>query len=106
MNRGILFLAGAVLLDILSNVLLKRSAGFKYRLWGCGAVAGILAAFFLLAQAVRTMDISIAYALWGAAGMLLTSFIDVVFYHVRLGKSALIGLLCMLTGIVLIQSLN
>ena len=103
MNKEILFLTAAVLLDILSNVLLKNSAGFKHKLWGCSAIMCILAAFFFLAQAVKTMDISIAYALWGAVGILLTSFIDVVFYHVKLRLSALLGILCMITGVILVQ---
>ncbi len=93
-------------MDILSNILLKKSAGFKFKLWGGSAIFCVLCAFLFLAQAVRTMDLSVAYVLWGAAGILLTTFIDVIFYHIKLRESGVIGLLCMITGIILIQSLN
>ncbi|MDQ0204534.1 spermidine export protein MdtI [Pectinatus haikarae] len=93
-------------MDIAANILLKNSAGFKRKLYGFFAVICIFTAFFLLAQAVKTMDISIAYALWGAAGMLITGILDVMFYHVKLKSSALLGLLCMIIGIVIIQTMD
>ena len=106
MNNGVIFLLLAVLLDMASNVLLKKSAGFRNKIYGISAILCIVTAFFMLGQAIRTMDLSIAYALWVAAGMLLTSFIDTTFFHVKLKGSALVGILCMITGIVLIQSLD
>lgn len=106
MNNGVLFLAIAILMDVFANILLKKSDGFKRKFWGIGAILCIVSAFSLLAQAVKTMDLSIAYALWGAVGMLLTTSIDIAFYRVRLKSRALVGIVFMVAGIVLIQSLN
>jgi len=49
------------------------------------------------------MDLSIAYAFWGAAGLILTTFVDMTFYGLRLKNSAIAGIACMITGIVLIK---
>jgi Membrane transporters of cations and cationic drugs len=104
MINGLCFLAVAVLMDVLANILLKKSAGFRKKTWGMAAVLSILCSFFMLAQAVKTMDLSVAYALWGAVGLLLTTSIDMIFYHIKLKNSAILGLLFMITGILLIHS--
>lgn len=104
MNDGFLFLAVSILLDVAANVCLKKSGGFQQRRWGAAAVALIILAFIALSQAVKTMELSIAYAIWGAMGLLLTTGLDVVFYGVKLRGAAIAGIACMVTGIVLIKS--
>jgi spermidine export protein MdtI len=104
MSNGILFLSVSIVLDVIANIFLKKSDGFKNKSWGFGAVILIIIAFATLSQAVKTMDLSVAYALWGASGLLLTTGLDVAFYGVKLKSMALIGIVCMMTGIVLIQS--
>ena len=104
MNEGLLFLSLSIILDVIANIFLKKSDGFKNKLWGMGAVVLIIIAFIALSQAVKTMDLSIAYALWGAMGLLLTTGLDIAFYGVRLKGVGVAGILCMVTGIVLIKS--
>ena len=52
MNEGFLFLIGSILCDVVANICLKKSQGFKYKLWGAGAVLLIIIAFIALAQAI------------------------------------------------------
>lgn len=104
MNDGLIFLGIAILLDIVANICLKKSSGFKNKPWGYGAVIMIILAFIMMTQAVKTMDLSIAYALWGALGLILTTGIDIAFYGVRLNGSGIAGIVCMVTGIMLIKS--
>ncbi len=56
----------AALIDIAANMALTRSNGFKRKLWGALAILLVLSAFTLLAQAVKEIDLAIAYASWGA----------------------------------------
>lgn len=49
------------------------------------------------------MDLSIAYALFGACGLLLTTIIDKLFFGLRIKPLGIIGLMTMITGIVLIK---
>lgn len=104
MNEGIVFLMISILLDLAANVCLKKSRGFKDKSWGFGSVTCIILAFIMLSQAVKTMELSVAYALWGATGLLLTTGLDVAFYGVRLKGVAVLGIASMITGIVLIKS--
>ena len=48
-------------MNIVANMALTRSHGFKYKGWGITAIVLVLAAFTLLAQAVKEIDLAIAY---------------------------------------------
>ena len=56
--------------DVLANICLKKSQGFKYKLYGFLAISLVGFAFLCLAYAISIMDLSIAYALFGACGLL------------------------------------
>lgn len=63
----IAFLILAVILEIIANILLKMSDGFR-RVWlGILSLLSVLGAFSALAQAVKGIELSVAYALWGGS---------------------------------------
>ena len=102
---GTLLIIGSVFFDVLANICLKKSQGFKYKLYGFLAISLVGFAFLCLAYAISIMDLSIAYALFGACGLLLTTIIDKLFFGLRSNKPPLgiIGLMTMITCIVLIK---
>ena len=100
------FLASAVSLDVLANIALKYSEGFRRKTFGLLAVAGIMAAFACLAQAIRTIELSVAYALWGAAGLCLTAAVDRWLFGLRLNRWGYLEIAMMLCGIVLLHRLS
>ncbi len=59
----------AIMLEIAANVLLKFSDGFRRKCYGILSLAAVLAAFSALSQAVKGIDLSVAYALWGGFGI-------------------------------------
>ena len=95
---GTLLIIGSVFFDVFANICLKKSQGFKYKLYGFLAIS--LVGF---AYAISIMDLSIAYALFGACGLLLTTIIDKLFFGLRIKPLGIIGLMTMITGIVLIK---
>lgn len=59
------FLGLAIVLEIVANIFLKMSDGFR-KIWlGLLSLLSVLGAFSALAQAVKGIDLSVAYALWG-----------------------------------------
>lgn len=66
------WLGFAIVLEILANVLLKFSDGFRRKLYGLMSIAAVLGAFSALSQAVKGIDLSVAYALWGGFGIAAT----------------------------------
>lgn len=99
----IAFLGLAIVLEIIANIFLKLSNGFK-RFWlGILSLLCVLGAFSALAQSVKGMDLSIAYALWGGFGVIATIAAGWIMFGQRLNIKGWIGLLFLLIGMVILK---
>jgi small multidrug resistance pump len=71
-----LFLAGAILAEVIATTSLKLSEGFTRLVPSIGVVVGYIAAFGLLSQALtRGMALGVAYGVWAAAGVALVAVV-------------------------------
>lgn len=93
----------AAVLDIAANVLVARSEGFSVKRYGFGALGLVFLAFTCLAFAVRGLDLSVAYAMWGALGVLGTSLMGWLFLGQRLRAPAWLGIALVAGGISLLH---
>lgn len=59
----------AIALEVVANLLLKYSDGFRRRGLGIASILCVMAAFTALAQAVKDIELSLAYAIWGGFGI-------------------------------------
>ncbi|MBK5072830.1 multidrug/spermidine efflux SMR transporter subunit MdtI [Budviciaceae bacterium CWB-B4] len=99
----IAFLGLAIVLEIIANIFLKLSNGFK-RFWlGILSLVCVLGAFSSLAQAVKGMDLSIAYALWGGFGIAATIAAGWILFGQKLNARGWVGLLLLLLGMVILK---
>lgn len=98
-----LWLAMAIILEIVANIFLKLSDGFRRKLYGCGSLVAVLAAFSALSQAVKGIDLSVAYALWGGFGIVATLAAGWILFGQRLNSKGWIGLALLLIGMMLIK---
>ncbi|MBK0077700.1 MULTISPECIES: multidrug/spermidine efflux SMR transporter subunit MdtI [Kosakonia] len=98
-----LWLAMAIILEIIANIFLKLSDGFRRKLYGCGSLVAVLAAFSALSQAVKGIDLSVAYALWGGFGIVATLAAGWILFGQRLNGKGWIGLALLLIGMMLIK---
>lgn len=97
------FLALAIVLEIVANIFLKMSNGFS-RVWlGLLSLVSVLGAFSTLAQAVKGIDLSVAYALWGGFGIAATIAAGWILFGQRLNAKGWMGLALLLTGMVIIK---
>ncbi|BDH45784.1 spermidine export protein MdtI [Salmonella enterica subsp. enterica serovar Choleraesuis] len=97
------WLIGATLLEIVANIFLKLSDGFKRPFYGIMSLLCVLAAFSALAQAVKGIELSVAYALWGGFGIMATVAAGWVLFGQRLNLRGWLGLGLLLTGMVFIK---
>ena len=100
MTLALLLVALAAALDIAANVMLAKSCGFKKRLWG---VIALRLAFFCLSLAVRTLPLTIAYASWGAIGILGTSLSGWLIFGQKLKPAAYAGMVLLIGGMVFLR---
>lgn len=97
------WLALAIGLEIIANIFLKYSNGFRRPLYGLLSLTAVLAAFSALAQAVEGIDLSVAYALWGGFGLVATVAAGWVLFGQRLNRIGWIGVGLLIAGMVLIK---
>lgn len=97
------FLILAILLEVIANVLLKYSDGFKKKIWGVTGIICILAAFSSLAEAVKSIDLSVAYAIWGSFGILATVILGWILFKQRLKLQGWLGVVLLIIGMGLLK---
>ncbi|MEL4869383.1 multidrug/spermidine efflux SMR transporter subunit MdtI [Pantoea agglomerans] len=97
------WLGFAIVLEILANVLLKFSDGFRRKVYGLMSIAAVLGAFSALSKAVKGIDLSVAYALWGGFGIAATLAAGWVLFGQRLNKKGWVGLILLLAGMIMIK---
>ena len=90
------WLAFAIVLEIIANVFLKFSDGFRRKAYGLLSIAAVLGAFSALSQAVKGIDLSVAYALWGGFGIAATLAAGWIMFGQRLNHKGWIGLVLLL----------
>ncbi|MGB2130317.1 MAG: SMR family transporter [Marinobacterium sp.] len=103
MSIGMFYLMGSVVLDIIANLSLEHSQGFKRRRWGMLAVATIMGAFALLALAVQSMDLLIAYAIWGVLSITGTALATWALFGQRLNWISWLGISLLILAIMLMR---
>ena len=99
----IAWLALAIGLEIVANIFLKYSNGFRRPLFGVLSLVAVLAAFIALAQAVKGIDLTVAYALWGGLGLVATVAAGWILFGQRLSRVGWLGVGLLLLGMLLIK---
>ncbi len=99
----VLWLILAIVLEIVANIFLKFSDGFRHKIYGMLSLVAVLAAFSALSQAVKGIELSVAYALWGGFGVAATVAAGWILFGQRLNRKGWFGLGLLLLGMMLIK---
>lgn len=98
-----LYLAIAILAEVIATAALKASNGFSVLIPSVVTVLGYGIALFFLSLTMKTVPVGITYALWSGAGIVLISMVGWIYYKQHLDAAALIGLSFMVVGILIIN---
>ncbi|MFB7411201.1 DMT family transporter [Streptomyces sp. NPDC056202] len=96
-------LAGAIAAEILATTSMKYSEGFS-KLWP-SLVTGIgyVVAFALLAQALKTLQVGTAYAIWAGVGTAAVAAIGILFLGETLSLAKVAGIALIIAGVVVLN---
>ncbi|CAG7599536.1 Multidrug resistance protein EbrA [Paenibacillus solanacearum] len=103
MVRGYIALSLAVVFEICGTTMLKMSEGFTHLLPSAGAVIGFGLAFYSLSRSLRTVPLSLAYAIWSGVGTVLTALIGVAIWDEAFGVYTMIGIAAIVGGVILLN---
>jgi multidrug resistance protein EbrB len=102
--KGYLFLSISIISELVATSLLKLSDGMTVLLPSLGVAVGYGLAFYLLSLSLKTIPLSLAYAIWSGVGTALTTLIGVVFWGEVLTIFMLVGIVFIIGGVVLLNS--
>ncbi|BAU82376.1 DMT family transporter [Streptomyces laurentii] len=96
-------LAGAIAAEILATTSMKYSDGFS-KLWPSLVTGvGYVVAFALLAQALKTLQVGTAYAIWSGVGTAAVAVIGFLFLGESLGPAKIAGLVLIIAGVAVLN---
>ncbi len=103
MSPSSLLLGAAIVSEVIATSALKASDGFT-RLWPSVVTAvGYAVSFYLLSQALKTMPVGIAYAIWSGLGIVLITAIGWVLFDQKLDGPALAGMALIIAGVAVMN---
>ncbi len=101
-----IYLILAIIFETLGITFLKMSNGFSVLLPSIGVIFGYILCFLFLSYALKTIDMSVAYAIWGAFGILLISAIGMIFFHESISFLKVASILLIILGTVGLRLAN
>ena len=93
----------SALIDVIANLLLKKSDGFKYKIYGISAILLVIVAFVLLSFTLKYVELSIAYSTWGAVGIIGTTLGGYIFYKEKLNYVGILGVVIIVFAVILLN---
>ncbi|MFP3917472.1 multidrug efflux SMR transporter [Lysinibacillus telephonicus] len=102
--KGYIFLAISIVGEIFATTMLKMSEGFTIVSPSIGVIAGYALSFYCLSMCLKTVPLSLAYAIWSGIGTALTAIIGVVVWGEVITSLKVFGILMIIGGVVLLNS--
>lgn len=103
MNWPYIYLAVAIVAEVIGTSALKAAEGFTKPLPSLIVIVGYGIAFYCLSLALKVIPVGIAYAVWSGVGVALITVVGWVVFKQRLDAWALLGLGLIVAGVVVIQ---
>lgn len=98
-----LFLLVAVLFETVATTALKTSAQFTKPIPSLVTLVGYATAFYFLSLTLKTLPVSIAYAIWSGVGIILISLIGWLGFKQSLDAPAIAGISLIIAGVAVIN---
>jgi multidrug transporter EmrE-like cation transporter len=103
---GWLYLAIAIVAEVIATSALKASEGFARFSPSVAVVVGYGIAFYFLSLTLREIPVGIAYAVWSGVGIVLISLIAWVLYGQRLDAAAWAGIGLIISGVLVLNLMS
>ena len=98
-----IYLALAITAEVIATSVLKSTDGFTRLIPSAIVVAGYMFAFYFLSLTLRTLPVSIAYALWSGFGVILIAIVGWLVYKQSLDLAGIIGISFIIVGVIILN---
>ncbi|WP_137152851.1 SMR family transporter [Devosia sp. FKR38] len=101
--NGAVYLAIAIIGEVIATSFLRASSGFTQLVPTIVVVLGYGITFYFFSLALQTIPVGIGYAIWSGVGIVLVSVIAYFAYGQTLDLPALVGMGLILAGVLVIN---
>lgn len=98
-----LYLALAIISEVIATSLLKKTAGFTILTPSLIVIGGYALAFYFLSLTVDTIPVGVAYAIWSGVGIVLISLAGIILYQQFLDFPTLLGIGLIIVGVTVLN---
>jgi small multidrug resistance pump len=95
-----ILLVAAIVCEVIGTTSMKLSDGFRKVVPSISLFVFYGLSFTALTLSLRTIDLSVAYAIWAAVGTALIATIGIVVFHESVSALKVISLILIIAGVV------
>jgi small multidrug resistance pump len=95
-----LYLVGAITLEVAGTTSMKLSEGFSKLTPSISIFVFYAMSFCLLTLALKTIDVSLAYAIWSGLGTALIAIIGYSYFHEAMTFLKVASILLIIIGVI------
>ena len=100
MFGAMVLLLVAIGIEVVATSLLPRADGFRDPGWTVAVLVGYTLSIWLLTVVVRTMPVSVAYAIWSGLGTAVVAVIGYLYLGESMSAVKAISLLMIVGGVI------
>ncbi|EGO2530048.1 multidrug efflux SMR transporter [Enterococcus faecalis] len=101
--NGYIALVIAIIAEVFGSSMLKSSEGFTNLFPSIGVVIGFGLAFYFLGISLKTLPLSLAYAIWAGAGTALTTLVGIIIWNDPFNALTFLGVALIIGGVVILN---
>ena len=97
---GWAYLVLAIIFEVFGTTMMKLSNGLSQITPTVLMFVSYVASFSMLALALKTIEVSVAYAIWSALGIILISIIGIFYFNETVSSTKILSILIILIGVI------
>ena len=101
--NGAIYLAIAIVGEVIATSFLRASAGFTQLVPTLVVVVGYGVTFYFFSLALQTIPVGIGYAIWSGVGIVLITAIGWVWFRQTLDLPAVLGMGLIVAGVLILN---
>ena len=100
MTFAYFLLAVSITFEVLATSMLPATKGFTVRRPTILVIIFYVICFAAFGRSLLMLNLGIAWATWGAVGTIVTPIVGVAFYHQKITKTGIVGLVLIIISTV------
>lgn len=101
--KGYLFLTLSIISEVFATTMLKLSDGFTVPGPSVAVALGYGISFYSLSLCLKTLPLSLAYAIWSGVGTALTVIVGIVIWNDLFNLNSALGIALIIGGVILLN---